>query len=564
MPLTSGQITFTAGAVFDTRGLAAAATIGVSTNFILTAGYTSVGDGGAARYIRAGGTTAGGFQSADGAWWALNERFVSFEMFGARGDGSTDDTAAWVAAWTFIGNRGGGYLFGTPAHTYKLDTTSIIGVQSALVFVNTFLQNAGLINATISCPTSYVGHSGQINYLVWFGGGGNNLIFENVNLTVFAEDPDSTTEFRGVSSFVFSGGFINIAGRNINQVGGRHLFWHAPQNANFSDFDNEVTYQNINTANTHYPIQLIYSRNVKIFNLRADKAARVLFLRNVQDCIFDVWSTNNAADDILLIAEGSNSYITTICCNVRINYKKDLRTFLTPALDPCITFVMTSDTTAGALMQNVQINFDISGVSALPLYAIQNTRALAAGGNDVGPARGHVMENITISGRIDAQNASSPIVSMGSGFPVGEKFSNINYKDLVIHATGTGGLSHDTTALVGRMTLDNVQIDGGIGFGLAGTPAGTIFYNNFIDPNGALHFRVMEASGGSYIFKHVLDDLAVAIPTYTVAALPSAASTLNRAAFVTDATATTFASIVAGGGGNHVPVWSNGTNWLIG
>lgn len=35
-------------------------------------------------------------------------------------------------------------------------------------------------------------------------------------------------------------------------------------------------------------------------------------------------------------------------------------------------------------------------------------------------------------------------------------------------------------------------------------------------------------------------------------------------AFVTDATATTFASVVAGGGANNVPVYSDGTNWRIG
>jgi hypothetical protein len=34
--------------------------------------------------------------------------------------------------------------------------------------------------------------------------------------------------------------------------------------------------------------------------------------------------------------------------------------------------------------------------------------------------------------------------------------------------------------------------------------------------------------------------------------------------FVTDATATTFNSIVAGTGSNKVPVFSDGTNWRIG
>lgn len=51
----------------------------------------------------------------------------------------------------------------------------------------------------------------------------------------------------------------------------------------------------------------------------------------------------------------------------------------------------------------------------------------------------------------------------------------------------------------------------------------------------------------------------------TVATLPAAATAgAGARAFVTDANATTFASIVAAGGANGVPVYSDGTNWRIG
>lgn len=51
----------------------------------------------------------------------------------------------------------------------------------------------------------------------------------------------------------------------------------------------------------------------------------------------------------------------------------------------------------------------------------------------------------------------------------------------------------------------------------------------------------------------------------TVAQLPAAATAGKGArSFVTDASATTFLSTVAGGGANNVPVVSDGTNWLIG
>jgi hypothetical protein len=53
------------------------------------------------------------------------------------------------------------------------------------------------------------------------------------------------------------------------------------------------------------------------------------------------------------------------------------------------------------------------------------------------------------------------------------------------------------------------------------------------------------------------------LPVYTVAGLPSAATAYMRC-FVSDANATTFNSIVAGGGANKVPVFSDGSVWRIG
>lgn len=52
---------------------------------------------------------------------------------------------------------------------------------------------------------------------------------------------------------------------------------------------------------------------------------------------------------------------------------------------------------------------------------------------------------------------------------------------------------------------------------------------------------------------------------YTVAKLPPAATAgIGARALATDANATTFASVVAAGGSNVVPVYSDGTDWRIG
>ena len=50
---------------------------------------------------------------------------------------------------------------------------------------------------------------------------------------------------------------------------------------------------------------------------------------------------------------------------------------------------------------------------------------------------------------------------------------------------------------------------------------------------------------------------------YTVAGLP-AAGTAGRKAFVSNALSPTFGSAVAGGGSVTIPVFDNGTTWIVG
>ena len=61
------------------------------------------------------------------------------------------------------------------------------------------------------------------------------------------------------------------------------------------------------------------------------------------------------------------------------------------------------------------------------------------------------------------------------------------------------------------------------------------------------------------------DNIIPAITNYTVATLPSAATSGKGArSFVTDALLPTFGATVAAGGAVATPVYSDGTNWKVG
>jgi len=73
---------------------------------------------------------------------------------------------------------------------------------------------------------------------------------------------------------------------------------------------------------------------------------------------------------------------------------------------------------------------------------------------------------------------------------------------------------------------------------------------------------------GSLACANVTASGTVRLGTYTVATLPSASANTRALAFVTDSNlafnSTNLGSTVTAGGANLVPVFSNGTNWVIG
>jgi len=114
---------------FNSVAQAAATSIPGTIQGVQTLGYYVAGDGGAALYFRAGSSTPGGFQSADGQWWQISiASFASVKQFGAFGDNSHDDTTAIQNAITAVGNVGGGTVF-LPTGIYLFSATLNISVS---------------------------------------------------------------------------------------------------------------------------------------------------------------------------------------------------------------------------------------------------------------------------------------------------------------------------------------------------------------------------------------------------------------------------------------------------
>lgn len=140
--LARANIDLSSGLPFNTVADLAAKHIPAVVMFIQTAGYYEVGDGGACRRARKPGPGPGNVQAADGSWWGVAESVVNVKMFGAVGDGVTDDTAAIQAGI----DAGFDLLF--PRGTYRCDSGLAMSVTGQRLYTDT--RWGVTKNATIS------------------------------------------------------------------------------------------------------------------------------------------------------------------------------------------------------------------------------------------------------------------------------------------------------------------------------------------------------------------------------------------------------------------------------
>jgi hypothetical protein len=117
---------------FPTVAAVQAANIPIGTPGIETFGYYVYGDGGGARYILSptqvqSPALPGNIQSADGQWWQYlpASGVNNIKVFGAKGDGVTDDSAAFLAFNTWAQTYTGQVVLIIPPGTYRLSNTLV-------------------------------------------------------------------------------------------------------------------------------------------------------------------------------------------------------------------------------------------------------------------------------------------------------------------------------------------------------------------------------------------------------------------------------------------------------
>lgn len=185
--------------------------------------------------------------------------------------------------------------------------------------------------------------------------------------------------------------------------------------------------------------------------------------------------------------------------------------------------------------------------------------------------------NLTVTGETDLGTIANVTIDGGSnGYViVTDGSGNLSFVDpaatqsvapmpTYIASGITTTISANYQGLFGYpITIDgNLEVDGVlVDVNDATTPVGingSVQYNDFGYIGGDSTFTYSTATG-------TVTSSNLKTTPITVSALPSASTVgAGTRSFVTDSTTTTFLATVTGGGGNAVPVVSNGSNWLVG
>ena len=218
-----------------------------------------------------------------------------------------------------------------------------------------------------------------------------------------------------------------------------------------------------------------------------------------------------------------------------------------------------SDNTAigqNALNANIDGNGNVAiGSQSLQssLHDSYNISIGYASGGSLNGAGGNVFIG-TSAGQSVSTGANNVLIGQNAGSHISSGPYNICV------GLGSGGSFHTGTfnTLIGTnagnslTTSDSYNTIIGGAFGVAGQ-------NNTL--------TIADGAGNLFITGDASRNITVTgwlrTSHVAVGSLPAAGNAGARS-FVTDATATTFASVVAGGGANGVPVYDDGTNWRIG
>jgi hypothetical protein len=512
--------------------------------------------------------------------------FVSVKDFGAVGDGVTDDSDALQDALNV-----GGVIYGDAKDTYRVTRTLDVTQPVVLHGLNILANTAGTFTPLYpkyKAILHFAGVTGIIVNSCRFVADGT---FSGYTLNFFdCNEVTVTGNSFVVTNSVSSSVSVNLVRMNNDVViSGNHFEHYA--NA-VSDGGGCIWVRNIVTeGNTTDKCQRVVVSENTIVKTSTDEAIWIAGNNGITE---DVIVSNN-----LLTVSGAGSAITvfpgkfaTSSNTTTVNYCSVCSNTIRGSLsDTAIKIGAAAANDAGTSMIGINVYDNVIQLSSA-LFGIRrdtvtltnsaaynNFISIGSGGNTAVSGFNYQYDNKIVGTFTNASAAIYPVTTGSTTFG-----SDTNRwpaaSPLTIRFQGTTAGQRYGIKFSGGFVGEDKNSGIYVEPYFANANGQRVYLNaQGVDIAYAAH-QNNSGVANKYFGPATDNDTGLGNPTYRwqfvhtyyvrtysvpVASLLSAATAgAGTRAFVSDATATTFASIVAGGGSNFVPVYSDGTNWRIG
>lgn len=485
MPSQTEIITGTGLEVASIAALRALPTTSLSNGqSIKVDGYYSAGDAAGVRFytldLAATGADDGGnniIPSIGPGHWLLNVSanptvIPNVSWWGAWGDNTHDDTVAFYNAFAWLQARNGGSLaFGTNA-TYLVNPT----INTNWITLSSVPLNLQFNGCTIHVGTAFTPASTQYCILFVIQGCSpvriGPVTFTGQNMIVPSSGSIDSTGYTAFD-FVETGGVgcSNVASDWINQTGGQacvEIYRGAnsqPVSSRSTGFDLKI-----NTFGVYYPVQLQHSGDVSNITVICNEAFRPFFVFGCKNVRLNVTDTNHLGSSAIA------------CWNetAQNNWSDDPYTNNISVDYTCLPGTTTRGTQGQNIIvqangpnpchfANINLHYTVYESNTYPeFYLLAFLKTVNDTTADTTPGRGHILENITVSGEVyNADQGQADLFSFfdaaGSSTAVwtGETINNLHVQDLSVQGNSGNTVAVYDSPINGQI-FENIQFPGSL------------------------------------------------------------------------------------------------------
>lgn len=405
-------------------------------------GHSQADDGGGGSYVwdssctlaDDGGSILQSEKSPRGRWLLVGD-VLTPELFGAKGDGAADDTAAMVNLFTALSRQHGGTVRLPAGKCYR-----VFAPKGGTLFTLTDGRHVIIDgpNATIVDAQSYSGtESANLFRFI-------NCMDVKVRLSVRTQH--YTVDKQGLASFTFLEGCrsVEVDARIEGGTFGCYLLREASDPVGYASGDITV---NIRASHTEYPVLAARSGFNLTGKIEATNSGRNFFLFGTHHVQLSVNSKNQQGASLIAAFGGDG------CSDVSIQYRDRDSDRCNPNNEALL--IQYTDETP-ATMRNIRLAFDVVSPVSSPFFATVGLLKLNNLGKPDAVGRGHILDGLEISG-YSKQTNRAHFYSSGA-FAAPDRQMRINVHDLTLDAvdTASSGFAINLGALEGSAEFTNV------------------------------------------------------------------------------------------------------------